>query len=137
MKRRNFIQGSLATASTLAISSVYGSHESSKGLPWARLAKDMPAGKPFKLNYAPHDGMFKNHAGTDFVDQIKFMNDQGFRAVEDNGMLQKSGRAGKDWKDIVQPWNDNGRLCCGRRRQLENLTDDRQAGIQGYLYKGV
>ena len=90
MKRRNFIQGSLAAASTIAISSVYGSHSSSKGLPGARLAKDMPAGKPFKLNYAPHDGMFKNHAGTDFVDQIKFMNDQGFRAVEDNGMLGRS-----------------------------------------------
>ena len=43
--------------------------------------------KPFKLNYAPHDGMFKNHAGADFIDQIKFMADQGFRSVEDNGLL--------------------------------------------------
>jgi hydroxypyruvate isomerase len=45
------------------------------------------AGKPFKLNYAPHDGMFKNHAGSDFIDQIKFMADQGFRSIEDNGLL--------------------------------------------------
>jgi len=45
------------------------------------------AGKPFKLNYAPHDGMFKNHAGADFIDQIKFMADQGFRSIEDNGLL--------------------------------------------------
>ncbi len=44
----------------------------------------------FKLNYAPHDGMFKNSAGTDFIDQIRFMNDQGFRAIEDNGMLTRS-----------------------------------------------
>ncbi|MCW5909920.1 MAG: TIM barrel protein [Cyclobacteriaceae bacterium] len=45
------------------------------------------AGKPFKLDYAPHDGMFKNHAGADFIDQIKFMADQGFRSIEDNGLL--------------------------------------------------
>lgn len=48
------------------------------------------AGKPFKLNYAPHDGMFKNHAGADFIDQIKFMADQGFRGIEDNGLLGRT-----------------------------------------------
>jgi len=40
--------------------------------------------------YAPHEGMFTNHAGKDFVDQIKFMHDQGFNAIEDNGMLARS-----------------------------------------------
>ena len=46
------------------------------------------AGSPtFQMNYAPHDGMFKNSAGADFIDQIKFMHDQGFRAIEDNGLL--------------------------------------------------
>ncbi len=44
----------------------------------------------FKLNYAPHDGMFENHAGKDFTDQIRFMYDQGFRGIEDNGMLRRS-----------------------------------------------
>ena len=53
-------------------------------------AKASPAQPTFKLNYAPHDGMFKNNAGADFVDQIKFMHDQGFRAIEDNGMLKRS-----------------------------------------------
>lgn len=41
----------------------------------------------FKMNYAPHDGMFQNHAGKNFVDQIRFMHEQGFRAIEDNGLL--------------------------------------------------
>lgn len=45
---------------------------------------------PFKLNYAPHDGMFANHAGKNFIDQIKFMADQGFRGIEDNGLLGRS-----------------------------------------------
>jgi hydroxypyruvate isomerase len=48
------------------------------------------AGKTFNLNYAPHDGMFSNHAGKDFLDQIRFMHDQGFRSIEDNGMLKRS-----------------------------------------------
>lgn len=41
----------------------------------------------FKLKYAPHFGMFKNSAGEDLIDQIKFMADQGFTAFEDNGMM--------------------------------------------------
>lgn len=53
-------------------------------------AKASPAQPVFKLNYAPHEGMFKNNAGADFIDQIKFMHDQGFRAVEDNGLLKRS-----------------------------------------------
>lgn len=44
----------------------------------------------FKLKYAPHLGMFKNSAGDDPIDQIKFMADQGFTAFEDNGMMGKS-----------------------------------------------
>jgi hydroxypyruvate isomerase len=55
----------------------------------------MPAGpqstssKKFKLNYAPHFGMFKNSAGEDFIDQLKFIGDQGFTAFEDNGMMDR------------------------------------------------
>jgi len=41
----------------------------------------------FQLKYAPHLGMFKNIAGEDPIDQIKFMADQGFTAFEDNGMM--------------------------------------------------
>ncbi len=44
---------------------------------------------PFKLKYAPHFGMFKNSAGKDPIDQLKFAADQGFRAWEDNGMAGK------------------------------------------------
>jgi hydroxypyruvate isomerase len=54
----------------------------------ARNKKD-DKGQPFHLNYAIHHGMFKNSAGDDFIDQIKFAYDQGFRSIEDNGL---SGR---------------------------------------------
>lgn len=43
----------------------------------------------FKLKYAPHFGMFKHSAGEDHIDQLKFMADQGFTALEDNGMMER------------------------------------------------
>jgi len=42
--------------------------------------------RQFKLKYAPHFGMFKAHAGEDLVDQLTFMHDQGFTALEDNDL---------------------------------------------------
>lgn len=43
----------------------------------------------FKLNYAPHFGMFRNHAGDDLIDQLKFMAERGFTALEDNGLMRR------------------------------------------------
>ncbi len=46
--------------------------------------------KPFTCNYGIHDGMFRNHAGNDFIEQIKFAHGMGFRAIEDNGMMKRT-----------------------------------------------
>lgn len=46
--------------------------------------------KTFTLNYAPHFGMFENHAGKDLLDQLSFMADQGFRSLEDNRMMSRT-----------------------------------------------
>ncbi len=82
MKRRDFITRTIATAaSTFALGNAVAQPSSTL---------KTPAGATFKLNYAPHDGMFKNHAGENFIDQIKFMADQGFRGIEDNGLLKRS-----------------------------------------------
>jgi hydroxypyruvate isomerase len=84
MKRRNFLRNGVATAaSAIAITTPF---KATSGV-------GTQAEKTFKLNYAPHDGMFAAHAGKDFVDQIKFMHDQGFRAIEDNGLLGRSVEA--------------------------------------------
>lgn len=40
----------------------------------------------FKLKYAPHFGMFRNSAGDDPVEQLKFAAGEGFTAWEDNGL---------------------------------------------------
>ena len=78
--RRNFMASAAAaavTASTLTST-----------------AKAAGTSKKFKLKYAPNFGMFRQHAGNDPIDQIKFMADQGFRAIFDNGMMKKP-------KDVV------------------------------------
>lgn len=49
-----------------------------------------PATHTFKLKYAPHFGMFKNHAGEDLIDQLKFMAEVGFQGLEDNGLPGRS-----------------------------------------------
>jgi hydroxypyruvate isomerase len=87
MRRRNFLRNSLtAAASTFALGGAFASSSQYNGIS----KKNIEAAEmPFKLNYGPHDGMFANHAGKDFVDQIRFMHDQGFRSIEDNGMLKR------------------------------------------------
>jgi len=50
-------------------------------------AQATTSSKKFKLKYAPHFNMFRHHAGKDHLDQIQFMADQGFSAMEDNGMM--------------------------------------------------
>ena len=48
------------------------------------------AGTTFNLNYGFHEGMFAAHAGKDFIEQIKWAHDQGFRSIEDNGMMNRT-----------------------------------------------
>ena len=78
MKRKTFIRSSLFAGASLATI-----------VPATSFAGQPAAPDPFHLNYATHDGMFKNSAGPNFVDQIKFAYDQGFRSIEDNGMAQR------------------------------------------------
>lgn len=78
MERRSFLRN---TAGTIAAMSLAGTSRAFASV------KENDGLKPFKLKYAPHFGMFKNLAGEDLIDQIKFMADQGFTAFEDNGMM--------------------------------------------------
>ena len=43
----------------------------------------------FNLNYAPHFGMFKSHAGEDLISQLDFMAEYGFKSFEDNEMRMR------------------------------------------------
>lgn len=83
MKRRKFIHSGLLAGVSAAGS--FGIAKAASGVSF-----DKSAAKPFALNYAPHFGMFKEHAGEDLLDQLSFMADMGFRSLEDNGMMKRT-----------------------------------------------
>ena len=86
MKRREFVTRTV-TAGAFAV----GASASAATRPLVAGAKPfaLNADNTFALNYAPHFGMFENHAGKDLLDQLKFMADAGFRALEDNRLMQR------------------------------------------------
>ena len=45
--------------------------------------------RKFKLAYAPHFGMFREHAPGGVVPELEFMASEGFTALEDNGMRDR------------------------------------------------
>ncbi|MBT3385140.1 MAG: TIM barrel protein [Prolixibacteraceae bacterium] len=81
MKRRNFIKSTAASGIALSgLTGIMGA--SASGSKVSNSAK-------FNLKYAPNLGMFREHAGRDPIDNIKFIADQGFRAIFDNGLMNK------------------------------------------------
>ena len=90
MERRSFMKQSLLTGASVLTASI-----ATAG------TKTAAAEKPFNLNYAFHDGMFKNHGGGDFIDQIKYAYDMGFRSIEDNGMMARTPEMQKKIGDTL------------------------------------
>lgn len=86
MLRKDFIKNGLFTAAGLTL----GAPIIGQNVKAAEQIKNTNPSKPFKMDFAPHQGMFKNHAGDSFLDEIQFMYDQGFRSIEDNGFLNRS-----------------------------------------------
>jgi len=79
MERRSFLRSSAVATGALVTGGM--AHAS------AAPATGPAAGQhQFKLKYAPHFGMFRHSAGEDLLDQLQFMADAGFTAMEDNGM---------------------------------------------------
>lgn len=82
MQRRNFLyQSILGSGAALASAQPVLARAADKA--------DNKAVRSFKCDYAPHFGMFENTAGKDLIDQLKYMHDQGFRSLEDNGMMAR------------------------------------------------
>jgi hydroxypyruvate isomerase len=64
------------------------------------IASSKPSnGRAFSMKFAPHFGMFSNHAGDDLVAQLEFAADAGFHAWEDNGM---AGRSVEEQKELAK-----------------------------------
>ncbi|TLF46313.1 hydroxypyruvate isomerase family protein [Maribacter aurantiacus] len=80
MKRRDFVKNTALSSGVITLGGVvtYASEKNKK-----------TSATTFNLKYAPHFGMFKQHAGENLIDQLNFMADQGFTAFEDNGLMSR------------------------------------------------
>ena len=76
--RRDFVKKTVAAGALLATGET------------ASAAAPTQGARTFKLRYAPHFGMFRQHGGQDLVGQLEFMAAEGFTALEDNGMKGRS-----------------------------------------------
>ncbi|WP_242111845.1 hydroxypyruvate isomerase family protein [Luteimonas aquatica] len=81
MHRRAFLRSTASLAAAAAVSPAVARAEAA--------GPAVSAGAPFKLKYAPHLGMFEASAGKDPVAQIEFMAKAGFRAFEDNELMER------------------------------------------------
>ena len=89
MDRRAFLQKTTAMTAALGLPRAAAAQPASAAAP-ARTLGPVTKARTFKLKYAPHFGMFEQSAGKDLIDQLKFMADQGFTALEDNGMMGRT-----------------------------------------------
>jgi hydroxypyruvate isomerase len=96
MKRSDFLKNS----SLLVGASLFSNGLSAKDQS-SNLMDTNAANQPFKLNYGPHQGMFSASAGKNYLDEIQYMYDLGFRGIEDNGMPGRSVDEQKKIGDLL------------------------------------
>lgn len=136
MERRKFIRNSfLASAATFAVGQSFAGNKNGISL---------TESKPFNLDYAFHDGMFKNNAGEDFLEQIKWAYDQGFRSIEDNGMMARPADQQKKIGDLLaklgmrmgvfvitsDSWHWKTSLTTGKQEWIDKMMKDCKEAIE-------
>lgn len=136
MQRRKFLQQSFAAGGALLSAPVVFANPVTKTFS----AEE----KPFHLNYAIHDGMFKNSAGDDFIEQIKFAHGMGFRAIEDNGMMERPKDMQKKIGDTLaklgmtmgvfvitsQNWHWKTSLTSGKQEWIDRMIKDCKEAVE-------
>lgn len=102
------------------------------------------AEKTFNLDYAFHDGMFKNSGGNDFIDQIKYAHSMGFRSIEDNGMMSRPVEQQKKIGDTLASlgmrmgvfvitsdnWHWKTSLTTGKQEHIDRMIKDCKEAIE-------
>ncbi len=133
MNRRNFLSKSVLAAGASSLgTTAFASETPTNAAPYK-----------YKLLYAPHFGMFENSAGKDLFDQLKFMADNGFMALEDNGMLGRPvetqtkigetlAKLGMKMGVFVVDGGDNWKvsLATGKKEFLENFLKTCRASVE-------
>ena len=141
MERRKFIRNSFLTgAATMTVGHpiAIGSFAGNKD------GIFLTENKPFNLDYAFHDGMFKNNAGEDFLEQIRWAHDQGFRSIEDNGMMARPVEQQKKIGDLLaklgmrmgvfvitsDSWHWKTSLATGKQEFIDRMMKDCREAIE-------
>lgn len=137
MLRRKFMQQSLLAGSAVLTAGISATAS-------AVTNKNILDDKPFSLNYGIHDGTFKNLAGNDFIEQIKFAHSMGFRAIEDNGMmaravdeqkkigetLAKLGMSMGVFVITTDDWHWKTSLTTGKQEWIDKMITDCKAAVE-------
>lgn len=135
MQRRNFLRNSLLAGSSVFTAQTMNS---------VNAAPSSSNDKAFNLDYAFHDGMFKNNAGPDFIDQIKYAYDRGFRSIEDNGMMSRPIEVQKKIGDTLarlgmkmgvfvitsDSWHWKTSLATGKKEFIERMEKDCKEAVE-------
>ena len=136
MERRKFIRNSFLTgAASITVGQSFAGN---------RNGISLTENKPFNLDYAFHDGMFKNNAGEDFLEQIKWAYDQGFRSIEDNGMMGRTVEQQKKIGDLLaklgmkmgvfvitsDSWHWKTSLTTGKQEWIDRMIKDCKEAIE-------
>jgi len=136
MERRKFIRNSFLTgAAGITVGQSFAGNKNGISL---------TENKPFNLDYAFHDGMFKNNAGEDFLEQIKWAYDQGFRSIEDNGMMGRTVEQQKKIGDLLaklgmrmgvfvitsDSWHWKTSLTSGKQEWIDKMMKDCKEAIE-------
>lgn len=132
------MRSSLFTGASLAASAtVFGKSDEQQDTLTA-------AEKTFNLDYAFHDGMFKNHGGNDFIEQIKFAHSMGFRSIEDNGMMGRPVEMQKKIGDTLaslgmrmgvfvitsENWHWKTSLTTGKQEWIDKMIKDCKEAVE-------
>lgn len=134
MKRRDFVKSGISLGAVAATKPLVN---------FTATPQKSTAKHSFNLNYAPHFGMFENSAGKDPIDQLTFMAEQGFMALEDNGMMgrdvslqEKIGsqlaKLGMDMGVFVidKGGNAQNSLAAGRQEYIDIFLDGCKRAVE-------
>jgi hydroxypyruvate isomerase len=136
MKRRKFIRNSFLSGAAVIAAGQSFAKEKNK--------ISIMENKPFNLDYAFHEGMFKNNGGEDFSDQIRWAYDQGFRSIEDNGMMGRTVDQQKKIGDLLAKlgmrmgvfvvtsdnWHWKTSLTTGKQEFIDRMIKDCKEAVE-------
>jgi len=131
MNRRYFTQLTGASLSAFVGSSALADHHGGK-----------EEGKPFKAKFAPHPGLLPTGPGkkADYLDQLKFAYDLGFRAWEDNNFFKQSIETQEKVANFVK---DKGMefgvavISNGKGTMFNKPTEEHLAALKQDMLAGV